>query len=120
MGETKKRVRPTWTQVRTLEAQLAEQIEGTSRLVKDCYLWREKYQKLFAEYMELKSATDDNDIIRSLRDKNTTLERSNDLVKTELDLREAKYKILEEALEERTAEVERLQSRGFWDRLFNR
>ena len=79
MQEKKKRIRPTWTQVRQLEAEIAElkdtmkfcdafkeqgsveiirelrkkldeQIDGTSALVKDCDLWREKYQELFNRF----------------------------------------------------------------------
>lgn len=35
--------------VKELEQLLQEQVDGTSDLVKDCNLWREKYQKLTEE-----------------------------------------------------------------------
>lgn len=54
MEEKKKRWRPSLTAYRELEGKLADQIEGTSRLVKDCDLWREKYRTLFKEYGKLK------------------------------------------------------------------
>jgi DNA anti-recombination protein RmuC len=120
MAEKKKRVRATLTQVRELEAKLADQIEGTSRLVNDCDLWREKYQKLFAEYEELKAVTNESEIIRNLRDKNMTLEQSNSLMKEKLDSLDSHIKVLESVAEKRAAEIERLKSRGFWDRVFNR
>ena len=115
MAEKKKRVRPTLTQVRALEAEIAElkekvsfydkhqgedlrkvvidlqeklesQIDGTSSLVKDSDLWREKYQKLVKENEEI-------------ADKERML--SSD------------YKKLEK-------EVSRLKNRGFWARVFNK
>ncbi len=56
MEEKKKRVRPTWAMVRALEAQvktlqakLDDQIDGTSMLVQDCDGWRDKYHVLLAE-----------------------------------------------------------------------
>ena len=53
MEEKKKRWRPTLTAYMELEKKLESQIEGTSQLVKDCDLWREKYQVLKEKYDEL-------------------------------------------------------------------
>jgi len=104
--ESKKRSRPTWTQVRELEARLESQVEGTSRLVAELNAWREKYR-----------AVSDGD--KLLRERNA-LARSNTLMKEELDrLRERcdEYRSQNEGLSGR---LRLLESRGFWSRLFNR
>lgn len=44
MEEKKKRWRPSLTAYRELEKKLADQIEGTSMLVRECDAWREKYR----------------------------------------------------------------------------
>jgi hypothetical protein len=36
-----------------LEKKLESQVDGTSQLVKDCDLWREKYRKLVKDYNKL-------------------------------------------------------------------
>ena len=46
----KRQSRPSWAMVNELKAKLEEQIEGTSRLVKDCDAWREKYRALKEKY----------------------------------------------------------------------
>ena len=53
MEKIGKRVRPSVTAYRELEKELESQIDGTSRLVKDCDLWREKYrgQLLAGKYL---------------------------------------------------------------------
>ena len=43
--------------VKELEQLLQEQVDGTSDLVKDCNLWREKYQKLVEENKVLRKQT---------------------------------------------------------------
>lgn len=58
MEEKKKRWRPTLTAYRELEKKLESQIDGTSQLVKDCDLWREKYQILKKKYDELSAGHD--------------------------------------------------------------
>lgn len=52
MEEKKKRWRPSLTAYRELEKKLESQIDGTSQLVKDCDLWREKYRELKKQYDE--------------------------------------------------------------------
>ena len=128
MAENKKRVRPTWTQVRDLEAKLADQIEGTSRLVKDCDLWREKYQKLFAEHNLLLKAADNGDSVTemlsdelaTLRGKVTQLESSNNFMDAELRKVCAELDLEHATADHLAAEVGRLKSRGFWARVFNK
>ena len=128
MAENKKRVRPTWTQVRDLEAKLADQIEGTSRLVKDCDLWREKYQKLFAEHNLLLKAADNGDSVTemlsdelaTLRGKVTQLESSNNFMDAELRKVRAELDLEHATADHLAAEVGRLKSRGFWARVFNK
>lgn len=58
MAENKKRWRPSLPAYRELEKKLESQIEGTSQLVKDCDLWREKYQILKKKYDELSAGHD--------------------------------------------------------------
>lgn len=81
--------------VRELEAKLADQIEGTSRLVKDCDEWRDKYRKLKVQFGFIAS-------------------NSGEFVP------EYKYT---ELLAEKTAlqeELDSLRKRGFWARVLNR
>lgn len=91
--EGKRRTRPTWAQVRELEDKLADQIEGTSRLVADCDGWRELYREK-SDMLELETAS------RKAGD----------------ELIERKRKKIKE-LENR---IDRLMSRGFWARLLNK
>lgn len=99
MAEKKKRVRATWTMVRALEAKLNDQIEGTSRLVKDCDDWREKFRKLKGQYCMLeKSNMYMERELERLRNENAELTKKNDNLCDEL------Y---------------RMRNRGFWKRVFN-
>lgn len=140
MAENRKS-RPSWTQVKELEAKLADQIEGTSRLVKDCDIWREKYQKLFEVYKKLKKerylkefkiVTGEaqelvdaenkfvNDVIADLRGKVTTLESSNNFMDAEMKKLRAELEQEHATVDHLAAEVGRLKSRGFWARVFNK
>ena len=99
MAEKKKRVRATWTMVRALEARLNDQIEGTSRLVKDCDEWREKFRKLKAKYKTLERSNKYmEEVTMLLRNENAELTKKNDNLCDEL------Y---------------RMRNRGFWKRVFN-
>ena len=142
MAENKKRVRATWTQVRELEAKLADQIEGTSRLVKDCDIWREKYQRLFEEHQELRDKYDHllktNEYLASQLEelKKTVkeakaasaetvghvhaLESSNGFMDAEMKKLRAELELEHATADHLAAEVGRLKSRGFWARLFNK
>lgn len=104
--ESKKSSRPTWTQVRELEARLESQIEGTSRLVAELNAWRERYR-----------AVSDGD--RLLIERNA-LEKSNALMEAEIERLGERcdgYRVRNAELSDR---LRLLESRGFWSRLFNR
>ena len=107
---------------------MADQIDGTSRLVKDCDLWREKYQKLFAEHNLLLKAADNGDSVTemlsdelaTLRGKVTQLESSNNFMDAELRKVRAELDLEHATADHLAAEVGRLKSRGFWARLINK
>ena len=100
MAEKRKRVRATWTMVRALEAKLNDQIEGTSRLVKDCDVWRGKF--------------------RDLKWKYKTLERSNKYMEEATMLLRNENAELTKKNDNLCDELYRLRNRGFWKRVFNR
>ena len=117
---SKKRVRPTLSQVRVLEAKVRlldevndqickEKVELKDHLsdVKAC---NEKYAA------ELKRLEGDN---QALREKNTTLEQSNKLMEAELGRLRAANKSLNDLNDDRLREIEYLNNRGFWARVFN-
>lgn len=147
--EEKKRVRPTWAQVRELEGlvvelkekynallkieetghdalveesasmsrelvelrrKLDEQMEGTSRLVKDCDDWREKYRVLSEKCAGL---GDIETHCKSLEDSNVALNQ-------ELDKYRESNVELGKKCAELSDEIERMRSRGFWARVFNK
>lgn len=83
-----------------LRRKLDEQVDGTSRLVADCDLWRAKY--------------------RALVDKYDTAERSNGYMHDELvRVREARDEARERCAE-LANELHRIKNRGFVSRVFNR
>jgi hypothetical protein len=116
----KKRVRPTLSQVRFLEekVRLLDEIvdEDSKEKVKlkehlsDMKACNEKYAN------ELKRLESDN---KELREKKATLDQSNNLMKIELDRLRDRLKTAEKGWREGKEEVERLNNRGFWARLFN-
>lgn len=150
--EEKKRVRPTWAQVRELESlvgslreelrlsqrelslsgqghdalveesaamsaelvelrrKMDEQMEGTSRLVKDCDDWREKYRVLSEKCAGL---GDIETHCKSLEDSNVALNK-------ELDKYRESNVGLGKKCAELSNEIERMKSRGFWARVFNK
>ena len=65
---------------------------------------------------ELKRLESDN---KELREKKATLDQSNNLMKIELDRLKGCLKVAEKGWREGKEEVERLNNRGFWARLFN-
>ena len=116
----KKRVRPTLSQVRVLEAKVRlldevndqickEKVELKDHLsdVKAC---NEKYAA------ELKRLEGDN---RDLREKNTTLNQSNKLMEDELKRLRSAIESLNEINNKTQAEIDYLNNRGFWARVFN-
>lgn len=99
MEENRKRVRPTWAKVRELEAKLADQIDGTSLLVKDCDEWREKFRKL--------------------KGQNETLEKSNKFLGYAMEKLRKEMDELEKKNDGLCDELYCLRERGFWARVFN-
>lgn len=84
-----------------------EQLDGSSRLVKDCDLWREKYQELVKKY-------------DSLQEKNNLLEKSNGFLSKETDRLRELVNDLGVKEHNEAKEIERLRKRGFWARVFNK
>lgn len=114
MAETKKRWRPSLTAYRELEKKLANQIDGTSRLVKDCDLWRERCREL---EKKLQEATDD---FNDLNGDKKILEHSNKLMEEELKrVRNHRDELLE-VNQRNLAYIERMESRGWFARLLNK
>lgn len=98
--EKKKRVRPTWAMVRSLEARLnaaSTEIDDTLGVLK----------KVRCQLVDMKT-------------ENATLDKSNKLMEHELSMLRSKVALLEGISDDRAAEVYRLQHRGFWRRVFNR
>ena len=111
--EKKKRFRPSLGAYRALENEvselreknkrlenrLSEQIDGSSSLVHDCDLWRDKYQELFASHEAMKS--------------------SNGYLEGEVDRLREVNKSLEDENERLRFEMRQMEKRGFWSRVFN-
>lgn len=117
MSEKSKRVRPTVGQVREME-------EVVHRQCVELNEWRDAYRGLSADYEKAMSVIRKEDIVsgeqyRELQDRNNVLERSNGMLEKELDrhrmLCDESDKMYNDALDE----IERLNGRGFWKRLFN-
>lgn len=81
-------------------AVLDEQIEGTSRLVRDCDAWREKYQGLVAKCRTLEQSNGclDDELVRMRSARDNAVRRCQELMQ----------------------EVRNIKNRGFWSRVFNR
>ena len=97
--EKKKRVRPTLTQMRQLQKELAD--------VKDSYR---------------KQLTADNDMaeqINELKRKNKTLEASNFLLKEEIERLNRRNGNLLDTLGRKSEKLLLLKTRKFWARVFN-
>lgn len=114
MEQEKKRVRPTWAMVKSLEGEVAElkeklrsQIEGTSMLVGDCDAWRDKYHEL----MNSAGATEND--LRLLKERNNELTHKCNMQERELD----EYKDMHRAA---LKEIEMLRSRSLWQRIMNK
>lgn len=110
MSECKKRVRPTVAQVKALEetvSRLGEALRSKDEVIRG---YEEKDRMLSSENEELKG------IVR-------TLEQSNMSMEGELNRKgnrhETELKHWKEKAIECETEMMRLQSRGFWSRLFN-
>lgn len=111
--KTKKRIRPSLTQVRELERKLAEQTEALHDRCQESDGWRERYRNLLFEKRtlekDMKELKNTNSYNRSLANtldvQNQTLQR--------------KVRQLEEARVLLVEENERLINRNWWQRLWN-
>jgi len=83
----------------SLDRKFCSQLDGTSALVSDCDLWREKYQSLF----------EDNKCYAS----------SNSYMEHELDSLREKIKSVEKENDRLRSEMLQMEKRGFWSRVFN-
>lgn len=98
--EKKKRVRPTWAMVRSLESRLnsaVSEIDAVTATLKDAR----------------------KNLVETLA-RNNKLEKSNKFMESEMSMLRSKVTLMEKIADDRAAEVYRLQHRGFWRRLFNR
>lgn len=121
MEEKKKRWRPSLTEYRELEKKLASQIDGTSQLVKDCDLWREKYQLLKKQYDKLFPLSEDAvSQVEKLTDSMVESRRLHYEISCKYGELSAEHDRLMGECKQLHAENDRLRSRGFIDRLFNR
>lgn len=105
--EKEKRWRPSLTAYRELEKKLEKQLEGTSRLVRECDIWREKFRTLLAERDKLAANV-------------RQLEQVNTLQAAEMKVLRRKGDEFASLACERAGEIKRLRSRGLWSRIFNR
>ena len=96
----KKRIRATWRMVHELERQR----DDLSERLND----------------EVAISNHRLELVKQLTSEKSTLEQSNALMEQELNLCRSRIGVLEEIADNRAVEVERLKSRGFFDRLFNR
>lgn len=123
MEEKKKRWRPSLTAYRELEKKLAEQIEGTSQLVKDCDAWREKYRELKKKYDDALHVRNDvvpRKVHQELVTENRTLVESNKLMEEELNrVRDANVSLGKKCAELNN-KLSELLSRGWFARLLNK
>ena len=98
--EKKKRVRPTLTQMRQLEKDLATAREACRQ--------------------QLVVITDQEEQIKELKRKNRTLEVSNQLLEEEIErLKESNSSLFTSGVR-KTQKILKLKSRKFWARVFNR
>lgn len=98
--EEKKRIRATWRMVHELERQ------------------RDDLQERLND--EVAISKHQSGLVEQLTAENSALRQSNALMEQELNLCRSRIGVLEEIADNRAVEVERLKSRGFFDRLFNR
>lgn len=111
--KTKKRIRPSLTQVRELERKLAEQTEALHDRCQEADGWRERYRNLLFEKRtlekDMKELKETNSYNRRLVD---TLDvKSRNLLREIQNLEDARVLLIKEN--------ERLINRNWWQRLWN-
>lgn len=107
-----------------LSEKLEEQISGTSIIVADCDIWREKYRKLYDEFDEYKNNKSNADVpkkcLDELQAKYDELKKRYDDVCSRLDVLTEEKNFIELDRDEHKEEVKRLMERGLWARILNR
>lgn len=84
-NEKKKRWRPSLTAYRELERKLAEQIEGTSKLVADCDHWRELYRGLLKDQKKMRKELDAHEVV-SVSEYNALVKKYDDVVEESVSM----------------------------------
>lgn len=110
---TKKRIRPSLTQVRELERKLAEQTEALHDRCQEADGWRERYRNLLFEKRMLEKDMKD---LKAINSHNRSLANTLD-VKNQTLRRE--NKLLDGARVLLVKENKRLLNRNWWQRLWN-
>lgn len=107
-----------------LSEKLDEQINGTSVLVSDLDIWREKFRNLNKEFDDYKNNKSNADVpkkcLDELQTKYDELKKRYDDVCVAHDQLLDEKKAVEKDLDEHKEEVQRLMNRGFLARVFNR
>ena len=122
MSETKKRWRPSLTAYRELQKQLSEvnvlldeeKTTSEARLV--------EIDSLKRELSDARSVCDSvsKKEYEKLKTEIISFKRSNELMDAELEIMRKKFGDMCQIADERSAEIGRLKSRGFFERLFNK
>ena len=122
MSETKKRWRPSLTAYRELQKQLSEvnvlldeeKTTSEARLVEIDSLKRE-----LSDAMSVCDSVSKKEY-EKLKTEIISFKRSNELMDAELEIMRKKFGDMCQIADERSAEIGRLKSRGFFERLFNK
>lgn len=122
-----KRPRATLRQLRALQEEKDKAIEERDACFQTCRDYDQKIQRLESEIGELRNKysyqlTADRDLSEKVIGYKTeidTLSRSNKLMEEELNRLRNACDTLNKLNDERLAEITRLNSRGFWARVFN-
>ena len=122
MSETKKRWRPSLTAYRELQKQLSEvnvlldeeKTTSEARLVEI-----ERLKRELSDAMSVCDSVSKKEY-EKLKTEIISFKRSNELMDAELEIMRKKFGDMCQIADERSAEIGRLKSRGFFERLFNK
>jgi len=121
MEEKKKRWRPSLGAYRALEKEIEGHMEDKSLLVAECDAWREKYRALYESVSELSGVINDMKALKaSLCEGRRMLEESNKALRLEAENLHTSLGRAVTMIEDKDDEIDRLRSRGFWARVFNK
>ena len=122
MSETKKRWRPSLTAYRELQKQLSEvnvlldeeKTTSEARLVEI-----ERLKRELSDAMSVCDSVSKKEY-EKLKTEIISFKRFNELMDAELEIMRKKFGDMCQIADERSAEIGRLKSRGFFERLFNK